>query len=197
LPAFLAPNNLKPFISQEILDSKNPILFKPIKGAYKGKAFGYNAELLPKVCYVYVDAQKANALLTSQKNMAFAAEAIIRGLATVGIIALVDEATGYQEIRDRNALQKILDKYLLKEYASWAKRFPDEFYKEMFRLKNWQWNGMSVKRPSVDQLWLTYLVRCIARENPECEIDMLLGSVIDTVRAAEKEDNLLLQTTTK
>ena len=99
LPAFLAPNNLKPFISQEILDSKNPILFKPIKGAYKGKAFGYNAELLPKVCYVYVDAQKANALLTSQKNMAFAAEAIIRGLATVGIIALVDEATGYQEIR--------------------------------------------------------------------------------------------------
>ena len=67
----------------------------------------------------------------------------------VGIIALVDEATGYQEIRDREALQAILDKYLRKDFAAWAKRFPDEFYQQMFRLRGWQWRGMKVNRPSV------------------------------------------------
>jgi hypothetical protein len=70
-------------------------------------------------------------------------------LAEVGIIALVDEATGYQSTRDREALQAILDKYLRKEFAAWAKRFPDEFYREIFRLRGWDWNAMSVARPGV------------------------------------------------
>jgi hypothetical protein len=59
----------------------------------------------------------------------------------------IDEATGHQEVRDRLALQEILDKYLRKEFAKWAKRFPDEFYIEMFKLKGWEWRGMSVNRP--------------------------------------------------
>jgi hypothetical protein len=42
-------------------------------------------------------------------------ELVHRGLARVGIVALVDEATGYQEIRDRLALQAILDKYVTDE----------------------------------------------------------------------------------
>ena len=74
---------------------------------------------------------------------------LTRGLAHIGIIALVDEATGYQEVRDKLALQAILDAYLRKELAAWAKRFPDEFYREMFRLKGWQWQGMSVNRPQI------------------------------------------------
>ena len=73
---------------------------------------------------------------------------LIRAFARVGIIALVDEATGYQEVRDRIALQKILDKFLNKELAAWAKTFPDEFYDEIFRLKGWP-GPEGVKRPSV------------------------------------------------
>jgi P63C domain len=30
-----------------------------------------------------------------------------------------------------------------------AKKFPDEFYQEMFRLKGWPWQGMSINRPQV------------------------------------------------
>jgi hypothetical protein len=70
-------------------------------------------------------------------------------LAHVGIIALIDEATGYQEVRDRQALQEILDKYLRKEFAAWAKCFPEEFYKQIFRLRQWQWRGMKVNRPQI------------------------------------------------
>jgi hypothetical protein len=60
---------------------------------------------------------------------------------------LVDEATGYQEVRNRQALQAILDAFLRHELAAWAKRFPDEFYREMFRLRGWEWKQVSVKRP--------------------------------------------------
>ena len=47
---------------------------------------------------------------------------MLNSFAKIGVIALVDEATGYQELRDKQALQKILDSYLLKEYAIRAKR---------------------------------------------------------------------------
>ena len=62
---------------------------------------------------------------------------------------LLTKQTGYQEIRDRGALNRILDKYLLTERAKWAKRFPDEFYKEIFRLRGWAWQGMKVNRPQM------------------------------------------------
>src|SRR6202023_2446326 len=109
------------------------------------RAFGYNATLLPMICEVFLAARDTpDVLHTSQQHIAKRADIVMRGLARVGITALVDEATGYQVVRDRLALQQILDKYLLKEYAKWAKRFPDEFYEEIFKLRNWQWKGMSI-----------------------------------------------------
>lgn len=151
-PGFLSANNLTPFISDDLTRSWTPIRIKLPKGSggYKGNvAFGYRAEILPMVCNVYMDAKEANALTTAQDHVAKAAKILHRGFAIVGIVALVDEATNYQEVRDRMALQAILDKFLRKEFADWAKRFPDEFYKQMFRLRGWQWRGMRVNRPSV------------------------------------------------
>ena len=146
MPAFLTAKNLKPFIPKELEVTSSQIKFKPLKSHM---AFGFTAELLPKVCDVFLDARDAGALVPSQEHIAQEAHILMRGLAHVGIIALVDEATGYQEIRDREALQKILDKYLLAEHAKWAKRFPDDFYKQIFRLRGWQWQGMKVNRPQV------------------------------------------------
>lgn len=151
LPPFLAADNLKPFVDREFEGST--ILLKPIqfKMPTGQKAYGYPAGLLPKVCEVYLSARDAEpkVLLASQTHIVKACDLLIRGLAHVGIAALVDEATNYQELRDKEALQGILDKYLTAEHAKWAKRFPDEFYKEMFRLRGWQWKGMKVNRPSV------------------------------------------------
>jgi len=143
---FLALNNLKPYINKELESSTYPIVFKPVSGS---RAYGYKAELLPKVCEVYLQARDDDALLKSQQKFAVACDLLMRGLAHVGIAALVDEATGYQAVRDRLELQAILDKYLRKELAAWAKRFPTELYQQMFRLRGWQWKGMKVNRPSV------------------------------------------------
>ena len=146
LPAFLTAKNLKPFIPKELEVTSSQIEFRPLSG---NRAYGYRAELLPKVCDVFLDAEKARALRHDQLHIAAQAHILIRGLAHTGIAALVDEATGYQEVRDKKALQAILDEYLRKEFAAWSKKFPDEFYQQMFRLRGWQWKGMKVNRPQV------------------------------------------------
>ena len=144
LPLFLAPNNLSAFIDKELRDGPlNPILYEDESGI----AQGYDATLLPAVCEVWLKAREAGALQKQQLGKAMAAEMLMRSLAKVGITALVDEATGYQDVRNKEALQALLDAFLLKELAAWAKRFPDDFYKEIFRLRGWQWNKLSVKRP--------------------------------------------------
>ena len=47
---------------------------------------------------------------------------------------IVDEATGYQYDRARDALSTILEEFIAKELAQWVKTFPDEFYKKMYDL---------------------------------------------------------------
>lgn len=122
---------------------------------------GYQATALPKICEVMLQARDAQALHVTQIPLAKKAEILMRGLAHVGIIALVDEATGFQEIRDRLALQAILDKYLTDEWAKWTKTFPDEFYIELFRLKNTPYPPPGKHknwRPSYVGHWTNYVV---------------------------------------
>lgn len=146
VPLFLAPERLKPFISQEMLDG--PLV--PAKYMDGAKAvLGYEASILPAACEVWLRARDADKLQGQQREKAMQAEILMRGLAHIGIVALVDEATGYQEVRDKMALQAILDKFLAKELAAWAKRFPDEFYQQMFRLKGWPFDPGSVARPGI------------------------------------------------
>jgi hypothetical protein len=147
IPLFVAPQNLSRFISKELRDGPlNPILYQTKSGRL---VYGFDAGLLPQVCEIWLNARDAGALQGQQLDKAKKAEILMRALARVGIVALVDEATGYQEIRDKLALQAILDKYLRKELAVWAKRFPDEFYRQIFRLRGWEWKGMKVNRPQV------------------------------------------------
>jgi hypothetical protein len=133
----------------------NPIMFKPLRGPL---AHGYEATILADICDAVFEANKQGKLLKQQNHLAVRCEILMRGFAKVGIIALVDEATGYQEVRDRLALQKILDKYLREEFAQWAKTFPDEFYERLFKLKEWQYSPLSVKRPGVVAYWTKDLI---------------------------------------
>lgn len=146
LPVFLEAKNLTPFISSDLGPVLKPVEFRTDKGI---KSLGYRAEILPAVCEIYLKAREKGDLTPGQENVARQCEILVRGLSRIGIIALVDEATGYQEVRDRLALQAILDKYLRKEFAAWAKRFPDEFYEQIFRLRGWTWKGMKINRPQV------------------------------------------------
>lgn len=137
LPSFLAAKSLLPYIDEETRKMFDPIFYKDASGFIKK---GYKAEILPIMCEIYLEARKDNALKPNQKKLGEISECLIRSFAKTGIVALVDEATGYQYVREKNALEAILNKYISKELAAWVKRFPDDFYKEIFRLKKWNWD---------------------------------------------------------
>lgn len=147
LPVFVSASNLAPFISDELRGKLGkPIIYRPLEGGNPGN--GVKAEALPEICDVWLKARDTpGALHPTQKHIAVQADILMRGLAHVGITALVDEATGYQVDRDRADLQRILEAYISKELLPWTKQFPDEFYREMFRLRGWRWSPVSVKRP--------------------------------------------------
>jgi len=134
-----------------------PILFQPPHGGRS--AFGYEATVLTDICEFILQCRDMKLLTTPRQEIyAKAAEIVLRALAKVGIIALIDEATNYQEVRDRLALQKILEKYLTDEWAKWTKTFPDEFYRELFRLQRLPYPPTSGKRPSYVGHWTNDIV---------------------------------------
>jgi P63C domain len=156
LPVFLTANNLKEYIGSEVTKNSNAFIFKDLKGL---ESIGYKAELLPSVCYVFIDANEAGALMRTQKHIADRCKILVRGFATIGIIALVDEATGFQYDRNRDELQTILKAYISEELLKWQKRFPDSFYIEMFRLRGWDYNVKNIlKRPGVIGTWTNNLI---------------------------------------
>jgi hypothetical protein len=149
IPAILQGKAINPFISKDILEKSRPIRFRTPSG---GWASGYRAAVLPPVCEIYLQAREAGVLPSNQQHVAKQAEILVRGLAQVGIIALVDEATGYQDARAADALAKILEAFVAKELRKWVSTFPPEYYKELFRLRGWQFPRLpqdQQKRPAL------------------------------------------------
>jgi len=130
-----------------------------IKGV-SGPAFiPFEATLLVDICTAYIKAQKMGILNQTQSLIADRMLGIMASFAKVGIVALVDEVTGYQEEREKDELQKILKAYISEELLPWQKKFPDEFYRELFRLNGWEYNLHGIKkRPGVIGTWTNRLV---------------------------------------
>lgn len=175
LPAILQGKAINPFISKDLLEKSIPVQFITETGSI---ASGYRAEILPMVCEVYLKARDAGVLPPNQKHVAVQAEILIRALAHVGIIALVDEATGYQYHRTRKSLEEILDKFISKELRKWAKTFPDEFYQEMFRLRGWQYVPLSIARPGV-----------VGRYTNDLVYERLAPGVLEELKRITPKDN--------
>jgi hypothetical protein len=100
------------------------------------EAVGYEGTLIVEICDAYLKAREEKALDTSQANLAKRAEIIMRACAKVGIIALIDEATGYQKVREKNALQLKLQAFIAEDMQDWARMFPEDFWYQLARLEN-------------------------------------------------------------
>jgi hypothetical protein len=83
---------------------------------------------------LYLKAREDGKLLKSQENTAKKAEILVRAFAKIGIIALVDEVTGYQKDREKNDLAKILEAFVAKELQPYIKTFPSDYYEQLFRI---------------------------------------------------------------
>ncbi len=145
IESFMAGIGDKGIFTNDLTASiKSPIEFQPVSGGRT--AYGYPATLLIEMCDAALAAREAGSLHQSQLHIAARAEILVRGCATVGIIALVDEATGFDKIKERRVLAEILEKYLERELHPWTKTFPYSFYDEICKLKRWP-SWYAVKRP--------------------------------------------------
>jgi hypothetical protein len=106
-------------------------------------AVGSEATLLIEICEAYLAARDEHMLRPSQFKLAKQAEIIVRSCAKIGIIALIDEATGYQKVRARNALQIKLQAFIADELQEWAVMFPEEFWIQLARLEGVHYSARS------------------------------------------------------
>lgn len=99
------------------------------------KSVGYDAELLTDVAEVYLKMRDHHAATGKTvprpfRHIVVACDLLMRGLAHVGIVALVDEATGYQFVRPADELRKILELYISRELAKWVLTFQQDYYRQ-------------------------------------------------------------------
>lgn len=146
LARFVTGVKLSPFISEDLRDR----IISPIKFIHSNGGSvinGYEAVTFADLCQAVRDAKDAKVLMKQQRHIAAQCDILLRGFVRVGVDALVDEATEFQYDRARDALAEILEKFIAKELARWAKVFPDDFYKHLFRLRNWDYSKVAKSRP--------------------------------------------------
>lgn len=108
---------------------ENHIVFKPLSG---DPAHGYEATVLIDLCIALVEAE--GDLLPSQKFLARQAEIIIRSAAKVGIVALIDEATGFIEDKRRDEYRELWKQCIREEARKWEEReFPDVLFEIFYK----------------------------------------------------------------
>ena len=149
IPFFLQAEELKPFISEELLMSTTPILFKLRNGQ---RTVGYDALLLPMVAEVYLklrdDYAERNKRVPAQyAHIVAACDQLTRALAKDGIRAMVDLATGYQAEKAREDALRIIEMFVAPGLMPWTRKFPHEFFREVYRLHGWEYKPGSVKHP--------------------------------------------------
>lgn len=137
LERYLNADNLRPYLPikfQGKTMEQIAIIFK-----HKNKvAHGFEGEDLIDICSMYLNARKADALYDSQLHLAEKAEIIISAFAKLGITAAIDEVTGFSKEKDE--YQNLLKKYIAEELQPWIKTFGDDYYREIYRLKNWNFD---------------------------------------------------------
>lgn len=168
LARYLNQKTLNPFISKYLSsDHLTPVLCSD-----SGKTIhGYRADALADICDAFLEARKTIELSPRQAIIADQCEIIMRAFARVGIIALVDEATGYDKAKTKakDELQKFLNNFLQQEAAKWVKTFNDQFFEDIYRMRGWTWQDTS-KRPGVIGQWIRDIVYDrIAPVMPELE----------------------------
>jgi hypothetical protein len=147
LVAFVKGNRINPFISKELeIMIENPVKFIGPNGR---PTFGYDGSVLAGICEAVIkaDADPNTKFQEQQKTIVERCKILYAGFARVGIIALIDEVTGYQKDRKEDELRAILEAYVNPAFLPWTRMFQTGFYEQLFRLRNLPFDPKSMKRP--------------------------------------------------
>jgi P63C domain len=172
LAEYIKVKTVRPYLPPDLQPQEDDVIPALRRFDTGGEGFtkyaqGITVERFMDICAAYSEAADApdNVLTPKQAATAVTARAYLRATAKVGIVALVDEATGYQYDREEDALQFKLQLFLSEEMRPWEKTFPDELWQEFGRLTGWV--GAAHKRPKywgklVMELVYGYLDRDVA-----------------------------------
>lgn len=157
LREFLSFQSIKPFVNSDLaMAIENPVRFtRPGRGGVPAIAF--EATLLIDLCEAIVKAKGAKGFRASWLPLAYQAQIITLSFAKAGIISAIDEVTGYQDVREKDAIQKIIDKYLTDYAKKWSKVFPDTFWEKLLRIKGYE-TYIGLQRPSFVGHWINDIV---------------------------------------
>jgi hypothetical protein len=142
LADYLMVKALRDYLPGDLIpdqDSNIPALIEFDTGTkgFAQHALGFPVERFMDLCIAYSTASEKEQLTERQQKIAQNAARFLRATAKVGIIALVDEVTGYQYDRLQDALRIKLKLFLEEEMRPWEATFPDELWVEFQRLTNW------------------------------------------------------------
>jgi P63C domain-containing protein len=133
LPEYISAKYLQGFITEpiraRILDS---ITYDALNGT---RSNAIKATVLADICDIWIKAKQSGAIEKEQHPIADNAYTLLMGFASVGINALIDEATGYQYDRPRKDLEEQLKEFLSEHYRKWVRTFPADYFKHLCRLR--------------------------------------------------------------
>jgi hypothetical protein len=171
LPFFLQAEALRPFITDELRLSTTPVIFRFKSGH---RAVGYDALLLPMVCQVYhklhaslterlagsdgADIAQARKIYNRYKHIIEACNTLADGFANRGIIALVDDATGYRGDQLKEDVLRVIAAYMSPTLFPWTKKFKPPFFEEIYRIHGWEYKPGTAKHPQYTGTFITKYV---------------------------------------
>jgi hypothetical protein len=144
LESYINVVNLKKYMPSDIED--HMVDFE-LPGVVNKNVRGIEAETYLEICRAYISALEdpESKLTDRQKEIAIKCAMFLAACSKIGLIALIDEATGYQYAREQDALTFKLKAYLEEEMRPWERTFPIELWIEFGRLTNWK--GPLAQRP--------------------------------------------------
>lgn len=176
LEEFFRKKIFSPFISDNVLGKiKKPLYGQRNRGGQKTALI--DAEILPDLCIALTKfnrekSRESPLYITKEKeDLAIKqAQIILESIAKIGIVSLVDEVTGYQKQKDE--YQLMVKRYIADALRDWLILFPESFYKQIYRLYNWNWKGYKVTKKNHPQ--------CVAYVTNDLYKRLPAGSVVIT-----------------
>lgn len=152
---FLRAKNLEPFISEDLRRSATPVPYRPRnrKAGVGGVGYGFRASILPAVCWVYQDALTAEKLHASQAHLGESSREFLKALTNKAIEDLIDDVTGFGDVKKRKAIDRIIERYVREDALPWVRLFDIDFYMHIYRLNGWEFDPEKHARPGIVGHW--------------------------------------------
>ena len=136
-PYFINGERMKPYVGKELAEKlEKPVMFQwkqtGENGGVASQAHGYDVTILIDVCKAILSADDAGVMKKRDQHIVRQARVILNASAKAGIKNLVYALAGYDATREE--VVAAFKFYVLEEAREYEKEFPDQLYKEWYRL---------------------------------------------------------------